>query len=418
MQDLLLIHFILCFYVTTSFTWCILMKKNIIPLLYLAFLVSMTSSQAMNFGNPTANEQAHLEAINRARMNPLAEAARLGIDLFEGTKAGAISSQPVQPLSSNAQLIQSARGHSQDMLDRNFFEHDNPNGETPFDRISSAGYSFQAAEENIAFGGSTGAIDETFVSLFLHDSLFIDADFLDRGHRVSILDSGFREVGVGLAFGQFFSEGVNLNAGMLTTDFARKPGSLPILLGVVYQDLDGNQIYDAGEGVDAVDIRITGSGNLQTTTASAGGYGVEVTANKDYSLTFTHPDLGTLTRNVRVGNLNVKLDVLVDEFFGTSEVSAQCSTFSNNKLSVPCVTVGNQVFTAQLSLINDNPIQLILDSAQQINQANLNQCANFNQQTLQVQFPCIVVGSNNFQVNIKLIDNVSFKFELVNFSQN
>jgi len=61
---------------------------------------------SFDYGDPTAAEQAHLEAINRARLNPPAEAARLGIDLYEGVTAGDISGLPVQPLVLNSKLLQ------------------------------------------------------------------------------------------------------------------------------------------------------------------------------------------------------------------------------------------------------------------------------------------------------------------------
>ncbi|MCP4692122.1 MAG: hypothetical protein GY859_29015 [Desulfobacterales bacterium] len=48
------------------------------------------SAASYECGNPTPAEQAHLDAVNRARANPLAEAARLDIDLFEGVAPGAI----------------------------------------------------------------------------------------------------------------------------------------------------------------------------------------------------------------------------------------------------------------------------------------------------------------------------------------
>jgi hypothetical protein len=46
----------------------------------------------------TAAEQLQLELINRARLDPVAEAARLGIDLNEGLAAGTISAAAKQPL--------------------------------------------------------------------------------------------------------------------------------------------------------------------------------------------------------------------------------------------------------------------------------------------------------------------------------
>ena len=63
-----------------------------------------------------APEQLLLEMINRARLDPAGEAARLGIDLNEGLAAGTISLDPKQPLAGNNLLAQAAEGHSNVML--------------------------------------------------------------------------------------------------------------------------------------------------------------------------------------------------------------------------------------------------------------------------------------------------------------
>ena len=47
---------------------------------------------------PTDYEQYMIELINRARANPGAEAARIGVDLNEGIPAGTITTDPKQPL--------------------------------------------------------------------------------------------------------------------------------------------------------------------------------------------------------------------------------------------------------------------------------------------------------------------------------
>ncbi len=56
---------------------------------------------------PTAHEQYFLELVNRARANPGAEAARLGIDLNQGLTAGTIADIAKQPLAMN-QLLTTA----------------------------------------------------------------------------------------------------------------------------------------------------------------------------------------------------------------------------------------------------------------------------------------------------------------------
>jgi len=80
-------------------------------------------------------------------------------------------------LSWDDRLGEIARAHSQDMHDRHFFSHQNPNGESPFDRGSDG--------ENIAFGyGST---------LGAHRALM-----RSPGHRANILRESFDTLGVGM----------------------------------------------------------------------------------------------------------------------------------------------------------------------------------------------------------------------------
>src|ERR1700741_4867830 len=62
-----------------------------------------------------AQEQLLLEMINRARLDPNGEAARLGITLNEGLAAGTISADAKQPLAGNNQLARAAEGHSNAM---------------------------------------------------------------------------------------------------------------------------------------------------------------------------------------------------------------------------------------------------------------------------------------------------------------
>ena len=97
---------------------------------------------AYQYGNPSPAEQAHLERINRARLDPLAEAKRLlGGDLNEGISDPAlqISLTPKQPLTSNALLHAAARAHSRDMIDQDYFDHLSLDGRTPWERMAAAG---------------------------------------------------------------------------------------------------------------------------------------------------------------------------------------------------------------------------------------------------------------------------------------
>ncbi len=93
----------------------------------------------------------------------------------------------LEPFAYNETLAGTARAHSQDMIDRNFFSHTNPDGEDPFDRMRDNGLSFSMAAENIAAGQRT---PEEVVNSWMNS----------EGHRANIL-GGCEELGVGLALG-------------------------------------------------------------------------------------------------------------------------------------------------------------------------------------------------------------------------
>lgn len=79
-----------------------------------------------------------------------------------------------------------AETHSQDMVDRNFFGHTNPDGEDPFDRLREAGISWSGgAGENIAYGTASA---ETVLQLWLDSP----------GHRANIENCAYTHHGVGL----------------------------------------------------------------------------------------------------------------------------------------------------------------------------------------------------------------------------
>jgi len=75
------------------------------------------------------------------------------------------------------------------------------------------------------------------------------------------------------------------------------------VLGVVYDDQDGDQFYDAGEGLSNVSIDVAGVGT--TTTATAGGYGLPVGAGT-YTVTATQSDGTFAQKSVTLTSKNKK----------------------------------------------------------------------------------------------------------------
>ncbi|QKW37283.1 hypothetical protein HUT06_27440 [Actinomadura sp. NAK00032] len=88
-------------------------------------------------------------------------------------------------LTSNGKLAAAAQRHSADMARRGFFDHTNPDGKSPGDRITAAGYRWSTYGENIAKGQPTPA---SVMKSWMNSP----------GHRANILNCGFREIGVGV----------------------------------------------------------------------------------------------------------------------------------------------------------------------------------------------------------------------------
>jgi hypothetical protein len=258
---------------------------------------------------PTALDQYLIELINRARLDPVGEAARLGIDLNQGLSQGKIGTAPKQPLAFDPALTDSARGHSKWMLDKDVFSHTGANGSDPGDRIEAAGYKLTGDwrwGENISWRGSTGVAEDQVKSIETqHDSLFKSS-----GHRVNILQDDFREVGTGIVSGEF----KQYNALMVAENYG-KTGEGVFLTGVAYDDLNNNDFYTPGEGRGGIKVEATlqGAGKhtvLSDTTGAAGGYEIAV-APGTYSVKFSGGGLAApVTKTVTLGNENEKLDLI------------------------------------------------------------------------------------------------------------
>lgn len=82
-----------------------------------------------------------------------------------------------------------ARKHSVDMADHNYFSHENQHGKSPFDRMADDGVKFRSAGENLAYGQAS--------SIFAHEGLMNS-----KGHRENILLDGYSHLGTGVAFNE------------------------------------------------------------------------------------------------------------------------------------------------------------------------------------------------------------------------
>ena len=89
-------------------------------------------------------------------------------------------------LNLNNDLDNAAQAKANDMVTQNYWSHVNPEGETPWQFITAAGYDYQAAGENLAYGFDSSA---DTVTGWMNSA----------EHRANILDSTYIDVGFGFA---------------------------------------------------------------------------------------------------------------------------------------------------------------------------------------------------------------------------
>jgi uncharacterized protein YkwD len=106
--------------------------------------------------------------------------------MFDITNAARVNHQlPI--LTWDDHVRETAREHSLDMAENDYFDHKNLEGQTPFDRMKEDDVAFNLAGENLAYGQLS--------SIFAHEGLMNSL-----GHRENILRQDYEYLGVGVAF--------------------------------------------------------------------------------------------------------------------------------------------------------------------------------------------------------------------------
>lgn len=248
----------------------------------------------------SAAEQYMLELINRARLDPLGEAARQGIDLNQNLSPGQLHSGVRGVLAPEAALEAAASAHSQWMLAQDIFSHTGLNNSTPAQRAAAAGYEGYGAGENISWRGTTGTMNLEAAIGQQHSDLFLSAS-----HRVNILWDSYREVGVAQEAGQFSYNGTAYNASMVTQNFSSQEAVFYVT-GVVYNDLNNDKFYSIGEGRGGAHFSTLGD---TATSATAGGYALQAMAGGMVTVDGTVGGAAFRVK-INVEDVNAKLDVV------------------------------------------------------------------------------------------------------------
>lgn len=259
----------------------------------------------------TAAEQYMLELINRARLDPAQEARRFGIDLNNGLTNGAISAEAKQVLAPNALLEAAATAHVQWMFDTDTISHYGAGGSTWFQRAANAGYRPTWVGEDIAWEGTTGAVNLASYIDRQHQGLFLSAS-----HRAVMMASNAREIGLVQEAGYVRMGGVDYNSSLINQLYGQS-GTASFVTGVVYDDLDRNGFYSMGEGRSGAVFAV---GQTRGAAQDAGGYAVAVAAENAGKAVDISGIAGAITFSARLDMTagNVKLDLVNGNLFQTS----------------------------------------------------------------------------------------------------
>lgn len=282
-------------------------------------LESLESRQVLSAGGPSPDAQYMLELINLTRTNPAAAADRFTSNLDSDTlatlnyygvnldqaKQDIASAQAKPPVAWNDELAASAVHQSQDQANMGVQTHLGADGSDLSTRLDRVGYTNRAtaAENAFAYARSVDQAMEAFL---------LDWGVPSKGHFRNLLepdtnpDNAYREVGIGIVG----SNKPGFGPEVITQEFGRQNGAKADLLGVAFQDSNGNHFYDPGEGRGnvSVDARNLQTGQTQSTqTWDAGGYQIPLDPGP-YRVTARVGNQVIRSQQVNIGTQNVKVD--------------------------------------------------------------------------------------------------------------
>lgn len=139
--------------------------------------------------------------LNNLVSSPLFQLANYGTDI-SGSALLSLTNQQragagVAGLKDNAELDSAAHAKAADMFAKNYWAHDSPTGETPWDFMVAAGYHYSAAAENLAMDFNTS---QDVINGWMNST----------GHRENMLNGSYVDVGFAVMNGTLTGEQTTL----------------------------------------------------------------------------------------------------------------------------------------------------------------------------------------------------------------
>lgn len=269
--------------------------------------------------HPDGREQQMMWFMNRARANPTQEGIWLattndpdvatsrdffGVDLNLLQNEFA-SYAPRPPAAFDIRLYNAAKAHSDDLIDRDAQDHTGQ-----FDRVTAAGFSLVSYRGNVFSYAKSGLNAHAGFNIDWGDTDG-DGDGMQagRGHRKAVMSLDGDYTNVGLAAVEVTVPGKTVGPFVVTGNYAQAQNTTDhynrFLAGTVWEDKNGNSMYDPGEGIGGVTVT-PNQGTYYAITANSGGYAIPLTTSGAYQVTFSGPV--SAVKTVNVSNDSVLLD--------------------------------------------------------------------------------------------------------------
>lgn len=149
--------------------------------IYTLFLLAFNLGYSAYF--PNSVSQVAASSITAATLISLTNAERQNLGLTT--------------LKTDARLTAAAFAKANDMIAKDYWNHFGPNGETPWQFITGAGYTYIYAGENLAKGFST--------SEGVHQAWMASPT-----HRANVVNSNYRDIGIAVVEGELLGEQTTL----------------------------------------------------------------------------------------------------------------------------------------------------------------------------------------------------------------
>lgn len=271
--------------------------------------------------HPSGVEQEFLWLTNRARNKPTAEGVWLAdtgessidhaCDWFNvdrdmlKAEFAAIAAKP--PAAFDVRLYRAAKEHSEYLIATDAQNHNDQ-----FNRIKDEGFKYNQARGNVysyslsaVYGHAGFNVDWGYGSGGMQDP---------RGHRKAIMSTDGDYTNVGIASVEEYDYSTQVGPQVVTQNFCRANTYYAdhhnvFLVGTVWEDANGNQRFDAGEGYGGVTVR-PDRGSYYAVTGDAGGFAVPVDVTGSVTFAFTGSSIaGVVSKTVAFSGESVLLDV-------------------------------------------------------------------------------------------------------------